>query len=180
MDLVDVLAPSGSANNMGGTKQRFWFAPLSYFDVIAKPATVPSTLAENVLISDSHTFLAGKGFHCAYITLDKNGVTFESQGERDGRSYKQSFKGFTPGATAEKNGLFGRSKNERFIVLIEQTDGIVSQIGTEDYYAEMVAKFTSGEKSSDLRGYEISVESVANENYIYAGTIVEYADVQGS
>lgn len=180
MDFADISAPSGDTNNMGGTKQRFWFAPVSYFDTIATPPATPTTLGQLVTITDSHTFLPGKGFHKAYITLDKNGVKFDVQGERDGRSYKQGFKGFTPGSTPEKDAIFSKAKNERFIVLVEETDGYPRQIGTEDYYAEMVAAFNSGEKSADLRGYEISVESVSNYNYRYAGTIVEWADEQGS
>jgi hypothetical protein len=180
MNFADISAPSGDANNMGGTKQRFWFAPISYFDVIAKPSDTPTTLEEIVTITDSHEFLPGMGFHKCYITLDKNGVTFEPQGERDGRSYKQGFKGFTPNSTPTLDALFAKAKNERFIILVEETDGLPRQIGTEDYYAEMIAKYSSGEKSADLRGYEIMVDSVANYNYRYAGTIVTFEDAQGS
>jgi hypothetical protein len=180
MNYADVAAPESQANNMGGTKQRFWFAPISYFDTIAKPDPNATTLAGTVDITDSHTFLPGKGFHKCYITLDKNGVTFKPQGERDGRSYAQEFKGFTPGSSSTVNGLLSRAKNDRFIVLVEETDGVVNQLGTEDYYAEMVGEFTSGNKSNDLRGYTITVTSVANDNYRYQGTIVEFADEQGS
>ncbi len=180
MDLVDINAPEGGANNMGGTKQRFWFAPISYFDTIATPEASPSTLAGLVTISDSHTFLTGYGFHKGYITQDKNGVKFEAQGERDGRSFKQSAKAFTPGSTPTLHGLASRCKNERFIVLVEETDDQVSQIGTADHYAELIMSFSTGEKSADLRGYEIMVESVSNNNFRYTGTIVEFADEQGS
>lgn len=180
MDYADVNRPSGQINNMGGTKQRFWFAPIDYFDTIASTPAVPTTPAELVTIADSHTFLPNKGFHKVYITLDKNGIQNEIQGERDGKSYKQTFKGFTPGSNATLDGLFGMSKNDNFICLIEETDGVVRQVGTADFYASMTGSFNSGEKSPDLRGYEIMVESVANYNYRYDGTIVEYSEAQGS
>lgn len=180
IDYTDIVEPNGQANNMGGTKQRFLFAPISYFDTIAKVPTTPTTPAEFVEITDDHTFLPGKGFHKVYTTLDKSGLTSEPQGERDGRSFKQKYKGFTPGSDTTLHGLMAMIKNERCIVLVEESDGKVAQIGSEDFYAEILPKFSTGETTAGLRGYEIEVESVAPVNYRYTGVITLYEDEQGS
>lgn len=170
----DIDAPSGQVDNMGGTKQRFWFAPISYFATIATVVAAPATAAAAVQIVADHTFLATKGFHKVYTTLDKSGLNYEIQGERDGRSFKQKYKGFTPGSDDTLHGQMSIIKNERCIVLVEESDGKVSQIGTEDFYAEIIAKYMTGETTAGLRGYEIEVESVAPRNYRYAGVITEY------
>lgn len=180
IDYKDIATPNGQAENMGGTKQRFFFAPLRYFDVIATVDPAGTTLASKVEIANSHTFLPGHGFHKIYSTLDKGGVTNEPQGERDGRSFKQKYKGFTPGSDLALHGMMSLIKNEPCIVLVEESDGNINQIGSEDYYAEILPKYMTGETTAGLRGYEIDVESVAPVNYRYTGTIILFEDHEGS
>lgn len=180
MDYKDIAAPDGQAENMGGIKQRFFFAPLRYFDTIAKVDPNGATLASKVEVTGTHTFLPGYGFHKVYVTLEKGGFTSEPQGERDGRSFKQKLKAFTPGSELTLHGMMAIVKNEPCLVLVEESDSKTIQIGSEDYYAEILPKYMTGETTAGLRGYEIDVESVAPVNYRYTGTIILFEDEQGS
>lgn len=171
MNYVNLNGPSGGADNMGGTKQALYFAPISYFDTIAKPDPAATTLAGTVDIVDDHTFLTGKGWHKLYCTMDKGSLEAMVQGDRDGRSYVQKSKAFYPGSESEAHGLISQAKNDRFIVLIEMPDGKMIQQGSADFYAEITAKFSTGTNSGGVRGYEIDVESMAPRNYVYKGVV---------
>lgn len=171
VDYSDFQGPSGGADNMGGTKQFFYYAPLSYFNVIAKPDPAATTLAGKVEIASTHTFITDKGFHKMYCTLDKGSAENDVQGERDGRSYKQMLKAFYPGSDSEIHGFVSQAKNDRFIILVPMPDGKINQIGSEDFYAEITAKFTTGTNSGGIRGYEITGESMGPSNLVYKGTI---------
>ncbi|MES2590892.1 MAG: hypothetical protein V4608_03320 [Bacteroidota bacterium] len=179
MDYKDIGSPTGGGDNMGGIKKLF-VAPLSYFSAIKTVDPAGTTLASKVEITASHDFNPGYGFHKFYVTQDKNGANAKAQGERDGKSYKQMFKGFTPGSELELHGIMSIIKNEPCIVLAMESDGKVGQIGTEDYPAEFFGEFSTGDNTPGLRGYEIEVTSVAARNYRYTGTIILYADEVGS
>lgn len=180
VDYADIAAPDGQTTNMGGIKQRIFVAPISYFDTIAKPVTSPVNPEDFVNVDGDHTFLPNKGFHKFYVTLDKGGIDFETQGERDGRSYKQMLKAFTPGSDERTAGVMSMLKNERCIVLVEESDGVVDQLGSEDYYAELLPKYSTGETTAGLRGWSMEITSVGPVNLRYPGTITLYADEQGS
>jgi hypothetical protein len=174
MNYKTLSGPAGGADNMGGTKQAFYFAPISYFDTIATVEDSPTTLDGLVDITDTHTFNTGKGFHKMYVTQDKGSFDAEPQGERDGRSYKQTFKAFYPGSESDLHGMLSQSKNDRFIVVAEMPDGKKQQIGTADFHAEILGKFSTGTNSGGVRGYEITVEAMSPRNYVYKGTITEF------
>lgn len=180
VDYADFSGPQGGGENMGGTKQFFYFAPLSYFDTIAKPDPNATTMAGKVDITDTHTFQDGKGFHKMYCTMDKGSAENDVQGERDGRSLKQIAKFFYPGSDSEIHGFISTCKNDRFIVVYPMPDGKHNQIGDEDFYAEITAKFTTGTNSGGIRGYEIMVESMGTKNLVYKGDITLFSEESGS
>lgn len=180
VDYEDFAGPSGGADNMGGTKQYFYWAPLEYFDVIERPDPADTTLAGKVTIPITHSFLPGKGFHKMYCTIDKGSIEAAPQGETDGHSYKQTAKYFLPGSDPNAHGFASQAKNDRFITLNVMPDGKVMQIGSEDFFAKIMGKWGTGTNSGGIRGYEFEVSSMAPENYIYEGDIVLFADEQGS
>jgi hypothetical protein len=180
VDYADFPGPQGGADNMGGTKQFFYYAPIDYFDTIEKPDPNDTSLEGKSIIPVSHTFQAGKGFHKMYCTIDKGNIEASQQGETDGHSYKQMAKYFYPGSDAAVHGLASRAKNDRFITLHEMPDGKVMQIGSEDFFAKISGKFGTGTNSSGIRGYEFEVASMAPDNYIYEGDITLFADEAGS
>jgi hypothetical protein len=174
MDYENLSGPDGTTDNMGGILQKVYAAPIRYFDSIKKVATSPTTLAGLVDITDTHTFLTDMGFHKFYCTQDKGMVDAEPQGDRDGRSYKQDAKFFYPGSDSELHGFASMAKNDRFIFLAPMVDGTLMQIGTEDFPAEILGKFTTATNSGGVRGYEFTVSSMGPRNYIYKGTVTEF------
>ncbi len=180
MDYEDFSGPSGGADNMGGTKQYFYYAPLSYFNTIAIPDPAATTLTGKATITGTHTFLPGKGFHKMYCTLDKGSMEAAIQGEIDGRSYKQTAKYFYPGSDAAVHGFAAQAKNERFITLNVMPDGKMLQIGSEDFFANISGKWGTGTNSGGIRGYEFDVNSMGAENIIYGGTVTLFSVESGS
>ena len=171
LDLID-LPKEVQKSNMGSIKQNFWYAPLSYFATDGVKVPAATTIGTMGTISDTHAFITGKGFHSAYNTLDKGGVDFDPQGERDGRSYKQKGEAFIPGSRLELHDTLGIMLNEPCIVLMEESDGQIIQIGSKDYFAEMIGKFSTGKTTAGLRGYALTIESVSPFNYHYTGDSV--------
>lgn len=171
MDYADLTGPDGTEDNMGGTKQLVYFAPVRDFLSIKKPPASPTTLADKVKITTDHTFNTGKCFQKLYVTLDSGSLDSELQGERDGKSFKNKFKMFYPGSDEEIMGFVAQAKNDRMIYLVPMPDGKVRQVGSEDFHAETLPKFMTGTNGGGRRGYEIEVESMAPNEYLYSGVI---------
>ena len=158
-------------DNQGGLTQKVYFAPVDYFNVIQKfdvnPA-VPGAL----VITTTHTFKAGKGFHTMYTSMDAAKLLMESTGERDGRGYNIKVQDvFHPGLKEEASAFARQCKNDQFIVLVESPNGEMLQIGTENLYAEIFAKFDSGTLSSGRNGYTFEIASFANGMIYYKGGV---------
>lgn len=171
IDYVNKGGPDGQENNMGGTKQVIYFAPIRDFDTIQAPAASPTTEAGVSEITTAHTFLTGKCFKTLYCTLDMGEMKATPQGERDGRSFKQEATIFLPGASKEAVGFASLIKNDKFIALIPLADGKVMQIGSEDFYAEILPDFDSAKNSSGVRGHKFTISSMGPVNLYYSGTI---------
>jgi hypothetical protein len=180
MNYEDLSGPDGSGDNMGGTKQFFYYAPVRYFDTIKEPTDNPTDLASYVEITEDHEFLPGKGFHKMYCTEDKGKGSGETQGDRDGRSLKQMAEFFYPGSDSTIHGFAAKSKNDRFIVLYPMPDGKVNQIGNNDFYAEILCGFGTETNSAGVRGHSIKVESMGTRQLVYTGEITLFADEAGS
>lgn len=176
MPIIDYTAKAGldgQEENMGGTKQYIFIAPVRDFATIQTVVSGPTTESAVSEITAAHTFATGKCFKKIYCTLDKGEVGFEPQGDRDGRSFAQKVKIFHPGASTDKIGFASLMKNDKFIVLVPLADGQVIQVGSADFYAEILPKFSSGTNSAGLRGFEFDISSVAPVNYVYSGAISE-------
>lgn len=171
IDYEDLSQPDGQENNMGGTQQTIYYAPVRDFLSIKAPIAVPVLPEDAVVIPDTHTFKTGKCFKPIYCTLDKGSVEFNTQGERDGHSYAKSAKIFFPGAKKNAMGFAALIKNDKVIVEIPLADGVVVQLGSADFYAEFKPKFTSATNSAGVRGWEFEITSMAPNPYIYEGTI---------
>lgn len=173
---IDYTAKAGTdaqGSNMGGIKQHIFIAPIRDFATIETVAAVATDEGEASSIAGDHIFSVGKCFKRVYCTLDKGGVNIEPQGERDGKSFKTSAKIFHPGASVDKFGFASLSQNDKFIVLVPLSDGTIVQIGSEDFYAEIESKFSTGETTAGARGFEFNISSVSPVAYIYEGAISE-------
>lgn len=171
IDYADNDGLDGQEENMGGTKQVIYYAPVRDFLSIKVPNPAASTPDAVVKITDTHTFKVGFCFKKLYCTLDKGQVDIEPQGERDGKSVKTVAKIFHPGAKAEVFGFASLAKNDKFIAIIPMADGTNVQIGSADFYAEISPKFGSSTNSGGTRGHEFEVSSMNPKPLIYTGVI---------
>lgn len=174
INYASLAGPSGAADNMGGTTSRCYFAGINDFLSIKTPTASPSTLADLVSISTAHTFKTGKCFKLGYCTQDKGKFDAKTQGEADGRSFKQEFEFFLPGSAVEAHGFAAQAKNDNFIFLVEMPDSADSgyiQVGTEMFPATVAPEFTSATNASGVRGHVFKVSAMSNRTFIYDSTI---------
>jgi len=171
-DLYEPLAgPVGGARNMGGTKQVAYCAPIGHFETIAELPAAPTELGEFAAIEADHVFDTGHNWIEVYCTLDKGEINDEPNGETDGRSFTSKASLFVPGAEKEKFGFANAANNDKWIVLIPMPDGAVRQIGTKDFFAEMLFKFGSATNKGGVRGFMIDIEAVGPDLIVYEGEI---------
>jgi hypothetical protein len=173
MNYDDLDVPDGSAENMGGTTQRVYLAPISTFLSIKTPSG-SSVLGDLVKITTTHTFKSTFCWLKAYCTQDKGEVTFEPQGDTDGKSFKATGKFFYPGNKADTDGFVKQAKNDNWIVLFEKPDSATNgyvQIGSEMFPAKITPKFSTGTNSSGTQGYEFEVMATTDAKYTYTGAV---------
>lgn len=176
MDYQDFTGPNATTDNMGGTTNRIFYAPKSYFttiqDVLALDDPGATTLDEFAEITAAHVFAVGKGAHFLYCTLDKGTGEFNEQGELDGRSFAGMLKGFTPGIDPALLGFFRMAKNDQFIFWPELPDGKLLQFGSPRFSAYMSAKkIGTATNSSGVRGTEWEVKSMESGPYLYSAAL---------
>lgn len=172
--LANVNGPDGTEENIGGTEQYIYYAPVGDFTTIQAPSDLASgtTFASLVAIATSHVFAVGKHFYTLYCTMDKGKLGMEQQGEPDGFSTKPKVTIYHPGSKKEILGFARYSKSNNFIVLVPLADGVVHQIGTQQFPASISHKFDSASNSSGLRGNEFEITTaVALGAQIYEGAI---------
>lgn len=171
IDYANIAAPVGGEDNMGGTTQVIYYAPIRDFDEIATLDPAGTTMASRVEITDDHTFLTGKCFKTMYVTMDSGQLDTEMQGERDGESWKEKANFFTPGAAPGPTGAMDQLLKDKCIVLIPLPDGKVRQLGSKDFYAEFKPKWSTGKNGSARRGWTVDIESMTHRPLIYSGAI---------
>lgn len=177
MDLSFLKSLGGleGADNTPGLLGYVYFAPESWFETIAKaPALNPTAAAgTSVIIAESHSFKAGKGFLQLYITLDSNSLKADIVGERDGRGLKIEFEGFHPGSKPESLELLNIVKNIGGIMLVPTPDDQLIQVGAQGLPVELSPSFGTGTLSSGRRGTTVKGECYATGIRIYKGDVVE-------
>ena len=171
MNYEDLTGPSGQADNTGGLTQRLWYAPIADFLSIKKPTASPTTAADLVTIATAHTFKTGKCFNVMYITQDKGKYDADAQGDTDGKSFKQKVSSFYPGNEASAHGIAAMVKNDQFIVIVENPDGTMNQIGTELMPSNCTPKYIGGSNAQGTRGYEFEWMANTTRNWVYTAAV---------
>ena len=174
IDYTNLTGPNGQEDNLGGSQQIVYYAPIRDFDTIIAPVPLATatTDAELVNISTDHIFSTGKMFLTAYTTEDKGELDYEVQGDPDGFSVKPVAKFFYPGAKEEILAFIAKAKNDQFIFMFPLADGTVLQVGSEQFPARIKPKWNSATNSAGVRGAEIEVtQIVASSPVIYSGVI---------
>lgn len=176
MDYQDFTGPRYDQDRMGGTTNRIFYSPKRYIttmtDVLALDDVSATSLAEFVEITDPHVFAAGKGAHVLYCTLDKGSADWATQGELDGRSFKGTLKGFTPGLDPELLGFFAMAQNDQFVVWPELPDGKLLQFGSPRFSAYLIAtNIGTATNSSGVKGTTWEVTYMESRPYIYSAAL---------
>ena len=171
INIIDFNGPDGQADNMGGLTQRLFYARKADFLTIQTPVTTPATFDAVVDIVTAHIFKTGKCFKKMYITEDKGKLKADTQGDMDGHSFKQEVESFLPGSDSLAHGFAAKAKNDQWIVLAEQPDGKLLQVGTEMFPARCIPSFNTGSNASGTRGYDFKWGSSSPINYVYAAAV---------
>lgn len=171
--LASLSGPSGTSQNIGGTKSIMYYAETSDFTTIQEPVNYGSitTFASAVAVSTAHVFATGGCFYSIYCTRDKGSVKCEKQGEEDGISFKYTGKVFYPGSEQDFLGFIRIVTAKKFVTLHPTGNGTVHQIGTTQFPASLSGSYDSGEGATALAGGEIMAEATALGPINYTGTI---------
>ncbi len=170
----NMAGPAGQDDNMGGTTQRVFFAPIADFLSIKKPIAIPLTFGDVSAIVTAHTFNTGKCFNQIYCTMDKGKLDAKGQGETDGKSYKMEGEFFYPGSLAEAHGFASKVKNESLIVLVEMPDTDVNglmQVGSEMFPCKISPEWTSATNAAGVRGYTFKYEAMTPTVFVYDAAV---------
>jgi hypothetical protein len=153
-----------------------YYCPINDFTVIQDTdetlATFTTTYDKLTTISTAHTFTGTKGFLKMYNTQNSGTVEYQRQGERDGYSYKAVLKFFYPGAASLFYGWQRKAKNDRFMFLALQPNGVIHQIGNKQFPAYLSPdKGGTASNEGGRNGFEFMVETMASGPILYNSTI---------
>lgn len=168
MDYKDLTGPDGTENNMGGTAQFIYWAPVGDILTFAKPAVNATNPYVN---TQPFVMKTGKKFYTLYTTIDTSELELGSNGEIDGKSFKPSVKLFYPGLSDDAVMLINRIKNDKIIMLVPMADEAIIQIGSDKFFAFATPNFKSTTTSGRGKGTEIEIMSYQPNIYKYAATI---------
>ncbi|MDX5511363.1 MAG: hypothetical protein LPK01_04010 [Hymenobacteraceae bacterium] len=167
-DLTDLKQPG--KDNPGGFKTKVFVAPEDWFLSIKK-AKVTTDPGDSVTIDGDHTFKTGHGWLELYSTLDAGDFKLDAIGERDGRSFKGTLPLFYPGSDKVAAEQVAELKNKSCIVIVELTDGVYVQCGSEGLGVELVGSWAAAKVSGGRRGWTINGEYYAMRQYFYEGAL---------
>lgn len=165
---ASLLGPDGTENNMGGTAQIVYWAPVSDILTFAKPAAAPANPYVNTL---PFVMKQGKRFYELYTTIDTSEIDLGENGEIDGKSFKPSVKLFYPGLKPDGVQFINQIKNDKIVMLVPLADDTIVQIGMEKFFAYASASFKSTTTSGRGKGTEITVMSYQPNIYLYAAAV---------
>lgn len=140
-------------DNMGGLQTYAYYA--LYDDI----TTFPTLPADSNTLSGSYVMDASKQFQKIYNTLEAGFVTDETQGERDGVSFKHVMQIFVPGAKADALAFCRFITNSKCVFIGFDAEGQRRVIGSEDFPAEAKPAVTTGQATADRKGTTIEISS---------------------
>lgn len=165
-------------NTSSGVSDAIFMAPVSWFDTIqcADPEDPAATLGTATHISTPHTFAAGKGFIEVICAPFKNKLDGATIGEIGSTSFDVNLSIFVPGSHNDLDATIATLKNQPLIALVK--DGNCAneryyQLGCDCKFAWMSAQFSTGEGKSGQKGYQITINAVADAIMTYSGSVTK-------
>ena len=165
-----------AVDNSPGLSTQAWMAPLRTFLEVAKPTNAGVTPGDSILIDGDHTFDIADGFIPIYATQDTASIGTETIGEMDSRGSNKTGEFFYPGIDAESIEFMENAKNENWVILFENLDEKLFQMGSKMLPAEVVGSLQTGTLGSDKKGIIFTVNNFG-PLYIYEGVVTEKPEV---
>jgi hypothetical protein len=104
------------------------------------------------------TFNAGYGWMYVYGTEGKNKVDFEGQGERDCKSFKNTYTFVYPGTDAEAKAFCRKMNNSDSVFMATEFDGTNVVIGHPRINTVFSVTGTTGDERTSQKGCTVTVE----------------------
>lgn len=138
MDFADIENGVDGLDNMGGIQTNVMYG--KYSDVATFPALpdlATATLADAAVIDAAGLVMnTGTQMFEVYTTQDSAGVTFEDQGELDGKSITGTLEIFHPGLKAEILALWRATNNGNMFFIAPDNNGDYYLIGNSLFPAK--------------------------------------------
>ena len=121
---------SNGIANIAGLQATHYFAPISEFSNFPEPIAADmdsaSALTDIVTLESTtgFTFNTGGFFRKLYATLEEGEIKDDSQGPRDGKSYKHSASVIYPGTKAEALAFAAAVNNANMCFVFIDAEGI--------------------------------------------------------
>ncbi len=164
-------------NTGSGVADSFLWAPIEDFTNIACwTAPVSASPGSDAIITDDHTFSAGKGFREFVCAPFKNHLDAATIGEVGSQKLDETLEVILAGSYPEQHEFIKNAMNKPGIVLVK--DGNCSadmwyQIGCDCIYAWMTTEFKTGTLKDGQKGYIVKFSSPSEAIYTYAGTVTK-------
>jgi hypothetical protein len=150
-----------------------WYAPLSDFLVLQKPAANAEGAAKHT-ITTAHTFKPGKAWKRIEIVKNTGAYSIAQGGENSGTK-NNSLVFREPSNSPAATVLFNQANGIRpFVFLTEDAnmpDGTYDQIGTDKQYATIQGTKVPGANEGEGGMYEFTVSNTATMRLLYTGAV---------
>ncbi len=160
-------------DNAPGLRKDMLLAEREWFDDAADGLKKPGAAAnpgDTLRITETHAFVAGRGFVPFHTTLGTGQLTGEMVGDKESRTNKPTLVGKHPGLTAENVEFYQKLKSGDYIVLVRTLAGEYIQLGEDGLEAEVMFSFDSGTVESGYQGITATIENYG-KLYFYEGDI---------
>lgn len=176
---VENMGYCPNEDTVGGTAVDFFYIPAAQIETFTKPVITPtSTYVERMTIAALGIVpVATKGWKRITMMVDESELKPVLVGNKGNKKQKIDFDAYIPNLIERNVGFVDANKNTPLVWAIPDSTGTLWIVGTKTAPAYFdKADGTSGKKYEDNSGIAITV-SANTKPYVYAGEIVELADV---
>lgn len=176
IDMSPIGNTAGCYDASGGLATKVYIAPYCKFTSLKQamrlgdPAATSNT--DFVDVAGNHTFGGGDGFWEWSHLYKKAELKFSQPQTADGpKSGTATLELFFPGNESATLGSFKMATGQDCVILVEGADGVVYQMGTNQFQCSIKYDFGSGKGPDGELGTTVIFECPATSVQKYAGTI---------